>query len=92
MSPTAVDNGQEVESYYHPQQNGHYPHQSMTSMTSESHPRNSINHQDVVMAHELPYSKDMPDVEESGGMIHAANGSSSKYSLLQFAAQHFRNE
>lgn len=93
VSPTAMENGQDVESYYHPQQNGNYQQQSMTSMTSESHHRNSINHQDVhVMAHESPYSKDVPDVEENGGMIHAANGSSSKYSLLQFAAQHFRNE
>lgn len=97
VSPVGLENGQEVESYYHQQQhqqqNGNYHHQSMTSV-AESHQRNSINHQDVVMNHDSPYSKDMPDMEENGGggMIHQVNGNSSKYSLLQFAAQHFRNE
>lgn len=45
------------------------------------------------MTRESPYSKDVGDMVEENGMGgHAVNGTSSKYSLLQFAAQHFRNE
>lgn len=87
-----MDNGQDADSYYQPQNGGNYHHQQSGSELHQS--RSSINHQDVVMARESPYSKDahsdlmMP--EENGG--HTVNGTSSKYSLLQFAAQHFRHE
>lgn len=89
VSPNGMDNGHDAESFYQQhqqpqQQNGNYHHQSS---------RNSINHQDVVMSHESPYSKDVADMSEENGIgHHTINGTSSKYSLLQFAAQHFRNE
>ena len=96
-----MDNGHDNESVYYQQQqhNGNnyhhqHHHQSMTSVSDVHHSRNSINHQDVIVARESPYSKDMADMGEENGLGHAhtVNGTSSKYSLLQFAAQHFRTE
>lgn len=95
VSPTELNNDQDAESYYQ-QHNDNYNnhninnkhHQSMTTV-AESHQRNSI--QEMNTSHESPYSKDNGDPQD--GTIHAiTGGTSSKYSLLQFAAQHFRNE
>lgn len=91
VSPTGMDNGQDTETYYQPQ-NGHNHHQSVSEVHQS---RSSINHQDVLMAHESPYSKDVHAdhmMTEDNGSAHVVNGTSSKYSLLQFAAQHFRHE
>lgn len=92
-----MDNGHDGGDSYYEQHNGNYHHhrESRSSVTENHHhqSRSSINHQDVVISRESPYSKDIGDmVVEENGMGHAVNGTSSKYSLLQFAAQHFRNE
>lgn len=104
VSPSEMENGSngggaDVDSYYQPQNGNYNQQQSMNSASEQLHreSRSSINQQDVSMSRESPYSKDIADhmtMEENGhGNNHSHNnGTSSKYSLLQFAAQHFRNE
>lgn len=94
VSPNGSHDGDLYHQQQQVQQNGNYHHQSMTSVVESSQHHqsmSSINHQDVVM----PYSKDIAaDMTEENGIGHhqMTGGTSSKYSLLQFAAQHFRNE
>lgn len=87
-----------------PSNNGGHPHQQQPqSKTSTSNHRSSINHQDVMLAQEQNYnSRDGSIVDEHipmngnghhvNGNVNGAGTTNSKYSLLQFAAQHFRNE